>query len=147
MIKGFTRKITGQEGKFVNLSRPLMADDLPLRKMPLRKSVFTPLAKSALLPCELLAAMSAADAAIQKKIYESLTTALIISNEEMEDIMKIGKLLEELGLLLKGISEIIKYEEKEQKGRFLLMLLGRLNASILGNVLSGRGVIRASQEF
>ena len=147
MIKGFTRKITGQEGKFVNLSRPLMADDLPLRKMPLRKSVFTPLAKSALLPCELLAAMSAADAAIQKKIYESLTTALIISNEEMEDIMKIGKLLEELGLPLKGISEIIKYEEKEQKGRFLLMLLGRLNASILGNVLSGRGVIRASQEF
>ena len=147
MIKGFTRKITGQEGKFVNLSRPLMADDLSLRKMPLRKSVFTPLAKSALLPCELLAAMSAADAAIQKKIYESLTTALIISNEEMEDIMKIGKLLEELGLLLKGISEIIKYEEKEQKGRFLLMLLGRLNASILGNVLSGRGVIRASQEF
>ena len=147
MIKGFTRKITGQEGKFVNLSRPLMADDLPLRKMPLRKSVFTPLAKSALLPCELLAAMPAADAAIQKKIYESLTTALIISNEEMEDIMKIGKLLEELGLLLKGISEIIKYEEKEQKGRFLLMLLGRLNASILGNVLSGRGVIRASQEF
>ena len=147
MIKGFTRKINGQEGKFVNLSRPLMADDLPLRKMPLRKSVFTPLAKSALLPCELLAAMSAADAAIQKKIYESLTTALIISNEEMEDIMKIGKLLEELGLLLKGISEIIKYEEKEQKGRFLLMLLGRLNASILGNVLSGRGVIRASQEF
>ena len=147
MIKGFTRKITGQEGKFVNLSRPLMADDLPLRKMPLRKSVFTPLAKSALLPCELLAAMSAADAAIQKKIYESLTTALIISNEEMEDIMKIGKLLEELGLLLKGIGEIIKYEEKEQKGRFLLMLLGRLNASILGNVLSGRGVIRASQEF
>ena len=142
MIKGFTRKITGQEGKFVNLSRPLMADDLPLRK-----SVFTPLAKSALLPCELLAAMSAADAAIQKKIYESLTTALIISNEEMEDIMKIGKLLEELGLLLKGISEIIKYEEKEQKGRFLLMLLGRLTASILGNVLSGRGVIRASQEF
>ena len=100
-----------------------------------------------MLPCELLAAMSAADAAIQKKIYESLTTALIISNEEMEDIMKIGKLLEELGLLLKGISEIIKYEEKEQKGRFLLMLLGRLNASILGNVLSGRGVIRASQEF
>ena len=71
----------------------------------------------------------------------------MILSEEMEDIMKIGKLLEELGLLLKGISEIIKYEEKEQKGRFLLMLLGRLNASILGNVLSGRGVIRASQEF
>ena len=142
MIKGFTRKVTGQVGGFVNLPRPLMADDLPLRK-----SVFTPLAKSALLPCGLSAAMSATDAAIQKKIYESLTTALIISNEEMEDITKIGKSLEELGLLIKGISEIIKYEEKEQKGGFLLMLLGRLNVSILGNVLSGRGVIRASQDF
>ena len=107
MIKGFTRKITGQVGGFVNLPRPLMADDLPLRK-----SVFTPLAKSALLPCGLSAAMSATDAAIQKKIYESLTTASIISNEEMEDITKIGKSLEELGLLIKGISEIIKYEEK-----------------------------------
>ena len=124
-----------------------MADDLPLNKIPLRKSVFTPLAKSALLPCELSAAMSATDAAIQKKIYESLTTALIISNEEMEDIMKIGKSFEELGLLIKGISEIIKYEEKEQKSGFLLMLLGRLNVSILGNVLSGRGVKRASQDF
>ena len=146
MIKGFTTKITVQEWGFVNLPRPLMADDLPLNKIPLRKSVFTPLAKSALLPCELSAAMSATDAAIQKKIYESLTTALIISNEEM-DIMKIGKSFEELGLLIKGISEIIKYEEKEQKSGFLLMLLGRLNASILGNVLSGRGVKRASQDF
>ena len=65
----------------------------------------------------------------------------------MEDIKKIGKSLEELWLLIKGISEIIKYEEKEQKSGFLLMLLGRLNASILGNVLSGRGVKRASQDF
>ena len=57
--------------------------------------------------------MSAAYAAIQNKIYGSCTTALIISNEEMEDIMKIVKLLEEPGLLIKGISNSIKNEAKE----------------------------------
>ena len=57
--------------------------------------------------------MSAADAAIQNKIYGSGTTALIISNEEMEDIMKIVKSLEESGLLIKGTSEKIKNETKE----------------------------------
>ena len=60
---------------------------------------------------------------------------------------KIGKSLEESGLLIKGISEIIKDDEKEQKGRFLLMLLGTLAASILANALSGWGAIRASQDF
>ena len=55
------------------------------------KSVPTPLAKSVLLPLGLSAGMSATYAAIQKKIYRSGTTALIISNEEMEDIMKIVK--------------------------------------------------------
>ena len=50
-----------------------------------------PLAKSALIPLELSAGMSAGDAAIQKKIYKSSTTAMIISNEEMEDIMNIVK--------------------------------------------------------
>ena len=64
-----------------------------------------------MLPLGLSAGMSAADAAIQKKIYDSETAALIISNEEMEDIMKIVKLLEESGLLVvKGISETIKNE-------------------------------------
>ena len=57
--------------------------------------------------------MSAADAAIQNKIYGSGTTALIISNEEMKDIMKIVKSLEESGLLIKGTSEKIKNETKE----------------------------------
>ena len=52
--------------------------------------------------------MSAAETAIQKEIYGSGTTALIISNEEMKDIMKIVKFLEESGLLIKGISETIK---------------------------------------
>ena len=50
---------------------------------------------------------------------------------------KIGKSLEESGLLIKGISEIIKYDEKEQKRRFLLMLLATLDASILANALAG----------
>ena len=54
--------------------------------------------------------MSAADVAIQKKIYGSGTTALIISNEEMEYTMKIVKLLEELRLLIKGIYETLKNE-------------------------------------
>ena len=56
----------------------------------------------------LSAGMSAAETAIQKEIYGSGTTALIISNEEMKDIMKIVKFLEESGLLIKGISETIK---------------------------------------
>ena len=78
-------------------------------------------------------------------------TALIISNEEMEDIMKIFKSLEESGLLIKYVSEAIKNEEKKQNGGFLGMLLGTLAASILGNMLAGkpkiptRGIIRASK--
>ena len=84
--------------------------------------------------------MSAADAAIRKKIYGSGTTALIISNEEMEDIMKINESLEESGLLIKGISEAIKNEATEQKGEFLGMLLGTLGAGLLGIVLRGRRV-------
>ena len=59
--------------------------------LPLIKNVLTQLAKHVLFPLELSAGMSAADAAIQKKIYGSGTTALIIANEEMEDIMKVVK--------------------------------------------------------
>ena len=109
------------------------------------KSVLTPLAKSFLLPLGLSLGMSAADAAIQKKIYGSDTTALITSNEEMEDIMKIVKSLEESELLINGISKPIKDEAKVQKGGFSSMLLGTLAASILGNALAGRGVIRAGE--
>ena len=69
------------------------------------KSVLTPLVKSVLLSSGSTAAMSTTDAAIQKKIYESGTAALIISNEETVDIIKIVKSLEELGLLIKGISK------------------------------------------
>ena len=70
---------------------------------------------------------------------------MIISNEEMEDIIKIVKLLDESGLLVQGISETIKHEAKEQKEGFLRMLLETLAASLLGSALTGRGVIRAGE--
>ena len=70
-------------------------------------------------------------------------TTLIISNEEMNDIMKIVKSLEESGLLIKGVSETIKNEAKEQKEGFVEMLLGTLGASLLGNLLTGKAKIRA----
>ena len=54
----------------------------------------------------------ATDTTIQKTIYESVTIALIISNEEREDIMKVVKSLEESGLLIEGISETNKNEAK-----------------------------------
>ena len=84
--------------------------------LPLMKSVLMPLVKSVLLSLGLSAGTSAADAAIQKKIFGSGTTALMISNE---DIMKIVKSLEESGLLVKEISETIKNETKKQRGGFL----------------------------
>ena len=89
--------------------------------------------------------MSAADAAVQKKIYRSGTTALIISNEKMEDIIKIVKSFEESGLIIKGISETIKNDAKEPKGEFLPISFGTLAASVLGSALTGRGVIRACE--
>ena len=110
------------------------------------KIVLTSLAKNVLLPFRLSAGMSTADEFIQKKIYGSGTTTLIISNGEMEYILNIVQSLEESGLLIKGISETIKNKEKEQKGGFFPMLLGTLAASILGNTLTGRGAIRASED-
>ena len=60
-------------------------------------------------------------------------TTLIILNDEIHDIMKIVKSLEDSGLLVKGITEKVQNEVKEQKGGFLSMLLGTLGASLLGN--------------
>ena len=61
----------------------------------------------------------------------------------MNDIMKIVKSLEESGSLIKGVSETIKNKAKEHKYGFLSMLLGKLGASLLGNLLRGKGTIRA----
>ena len=78
-----------------------------------------------------------------KKILESgNNTTLIISNKDMDDLIKIVKSLEDCGLLLKGITESVQNEIKEQKGRFLSMFLGTLGASLLGNLFTGKGVNR-----
>ena len=70
---------------------------------------------------------------------------LIISNDEIEDIIKIVKSLEDSGLLLKGVTETVQNEVKEKKGGFLSMLLGTLAASLLGNLLTGKGIYRAGK--
>ena len=75
-----------------------------------------------------------------KKILESGNTTLIISNKDIEDLIKIVKSLEDSGLLLKGVTESVQNEVKEQKGGFLSMLLGTLGASLLGSLLAGKGI-------
>ena len=70
---------------------------------------------------------------------------LIISNDETNDIIKIVKSLEDSGLLLKGVTETVQNEVKEQKGGLLSMLLGTLGASLSRNLLTGKGVYRAGE--
>ena len=131
-----------QSGGFIGrLLGPLLRTGFQLMK-----SVFKPFAKSVLVPLGLTAAASAVDAGIHKKILGSgQYTALIISNDEMEDILKIVKSLKNYGLLLRGVSDTIKDEAKEQKGGFLGMLLGTLGASSFGNMLAEKGVIREGE--
>ena len=113
--------------------------------------VAVPLAKNILVPLGITAAASAIHAGIQKKIHDSgcrssftsRTTALIISIKEMNDIMKIVQTLEDSNILLKGATRTIKNKPKEQKGGFLSMLLDTLGASLLGNMLAGKGIVRA----
>ena len=109
---------------------------------PLMK-VAVPLTKNILAPLGITAAASAIDAGIQKKIHGSGTTTLIISNEEMNDIKKIIQTLQDSNTLLKGIIKPIENETKEQKGGFLGMLLGTSGASLLGNMLTRKGIVRA----
>ena len=134
-----------QSGGFLGrLLGPLLKTGLLLIK-----SVIKPLAKSVLVPLGLLtAAASAVDAGIHKKILGSghNNTTPITPNDETDDILKIVKSLEDSGVLLKGASETIQHEAKEQRG-FLSMLLGTFGASLLGDILSkglsGKRVIRA----
>ena len=122
---------------------------------PLMK-VAMPLAKNVLARLGISAAMSAIDGSIKKKMFGSGTTTLIISNDEMDDILKLVKSLEDSNVLLKGVRETIQHEAKEQRGGFLSMLFGTLGASLLGDILSkglsgkcvkeqlsGEGTIRA----
>ena len=139
---------TGQSGCFLDRSLgPLLKSALPLMK-----NVLKPLAKSVLILSGLTAAASATDAAIHKKMFGYSMTTLIISNKEINYIVKIVKSLEKSDLWIKGISETIKNEAKEQKLWYLL--LATLGASLLGNLLIakgkikvGEGMIRAGQDF
>ena len=70
---------------------------------------------------------------------------LIISNNEMEDIIKIIKSLENSGLILKEVTETVQNEVKEKEGGFLSMLLGALGTSLLGNFLTGKGIYRVGK--
>ena len=131
----------GQSGGFLErLLGPLLKTELSLIG-----NVLKTLAKSVLIPLGLTAATSAIEAAIPKKMFGSDFATLIISNEETNEIMKIVKSLEESGLLIKGISETIKNEAKEQKGEFLGMLLGLLGARLLGNLLPGKSKMRTGE--
>ena len=108
-----------QSGGFLGrLLGPLLRIGLPLTKI-----VFKPLAKSVLVPLGLTTAAASADTRIHKNILGSShnNATLLISNDEMEAIIKIVKSLENSGLL-KGVSETIQNEAKEQRGIFLSML-------------------------
>ena len=141
-----------QSGGFIGrLLGPLLKTGLSIIK-----NVIKLLAKSLLIPLGLTAAASAADAEIHKKILGSgrphsscsashNTTTLIVSNDEIEDIIKIVKSLEDSGLLLKGVTETVQNEVKEQKGGFLSLLLCTLSASLLVNLLTGKGINRAGK--
>ena len=152
-----------QKTKLINAFNNNMSTDLTLSKIQISKiiqsggflgsllskladpliKVAIPLAKNSLAPLRITGAASAIDAGIQKKMHCSGTTTLIISNKEMNDIMKIVQAPEDSNVLLKGVNKTIKNERKEQKRGFLSMLLSTLGASLLGNILVGKGIARA----
>ena len=138
LSKAQISKVIESGGFLGKLYGPLLKTGLLLIK-----NVIKPLSKSVLISLGLIATASAADAEIQKKILAK--TTLVISNEEMNDIMKIVQALEDSNILLKGVSETIKNETKKQKGDFLSMLLGTSGASLLGNLLTGKVFVRAGE--
>ena len=119
-----------QSGGFLRGTlQPLLKTDLPLMK-----NVLKALAKSVLIPVGLKAAASAADFWIHNKILGLPITTILISNKEINNIMKIVKSFEKSGLLIKVVSKTTENKAKEQKCGFLGMLLGILGASLLGNL-------------
>ena len=153
-----------QKAKLRNAFNNIMSTDLTLSKAQISKTIQSggflgsllsklaaplmnvaiPLARNILAPLGITAAVSAIDAGIQNKIYSSGTANLIISNKEMSGIMEIVQAVENSNILLKEVTKTIKNETKEQKGGFLSMLLGALGASLLGNTLAGKEIVRAS---
>ena len=154
---------TRQNTKLINAINNNLATDIKLSKAQIKKliqsggflgkllsklsgplmKVALPLANNVLAPLGLTAAISAIDGSIKKKIHGS-GVKLIIEQEDMNDIMKIIKALENSVILLQGVSKTFENETKEQGGGFLSMLLGTLGASLLGNLLTGgKGIMRA----
>ena len=131
---------TGQSGGFLwSLLGPLLKTGLPLMT-----NLLKPLAKNILITLwltEAEAETSATDTAIHKKMFGSCTKTVIILNEEVNDTMEIVKCLEESSLLIENVNETIKNEAKEQKRVSLSILLGTLAASLLENLLTGKGKI------
>ena len=103
-----------------------------------------PLANNVLAPLGITVAPSATDEGIQKKIHGSGTITLMISNEEMNDIMKIVQALEDSNILPQAVTKTLKNETKEQKAGFLSMLLDTSGPSLLGHILAGKGIVKAS---
>ena len=108
LSKAQINKIIQSGGFLSKLLGPLLKTGLPLIK-----NVIKPLAKNVLIPLGVTAAASAADAGIHKKILGSGNKILIISNEEMNDIIKIVQALEDSNILLKGVTKTSKNETKE----------------------------------
>ena len=125
-----------QKCGFLRFLAPLLKYGLPLLKSVIKEMGML----------GLTAAASSTDAAVKKKIVGSGNHAtLIISTDDMQNLLKIVKSIEDSGILLDGITETVKKEVKEQKCGFLSMLLSTLVASFLGNMLAGRGVIRVGE--
>ena len=163
---------TRQSTKLRNAINHNMATDLKLSKAQIKKliqsggflgkllsklagplmKVAMSLAKNVLAPLGLTAAMSAIDGSIEKKMRGE-GVKLVMEQEDMNDIMKVTEALENSSILLKGVTKTIENETKEQRGAFLILLLGTLEADLLGNLLTGgkvivragEGVIRAGE--
>ena len=159
---------TRQTSKIRNAIKNSMSIDIKLSKAQIKKiaqsgvflgrligpllKIAAPLATKVLPILGLSAASSAIHAELQKKMYGSGSTTLIISNKELDDVMKIVQALEDQGILMKGVTKTIKNEIKQQKGGFLSMLMGTLGASLLGDILSKsllkeKGIVRAGEEI
>ena len=134
-----------QSGEFLGrLLGPLIKT-----RLPLIKNVIKPLTKRALVPLGLTVAASTADAGIHKKILRSGKTTLIITNDDVKDIIKIVTSPKDFGLLLKRISQTIKNEAKEQKKKTICqygMTYFRckfIRNNVLGNMLAGKEINKA----
>ena len=111
--------------------------------LPLIGNLIKPLTKSVVIPLRLTGAASATDTAIHKKMFGLGINSFIVSNEETNDFIKIVKSFKGFGILTKGVIETIKNEAKEEKARFLSILLHTVEASFTENLLINKRLMRA----